>query len=83
MSGKHHNWHKSWRWQDGRLVHDSGAVFMVQRGGEFIDIKAAPETIGAFQEFELARGVPLHDLQQRLMRLAREAAEFNERNPQP
>ena len=32
-----------------------------------------PETLGEFQSFELARGVPVHDLAQRLIRLAREA----------
>ena len=42
---------------------------------------AAPETLGEFQSYELARGVPLHDLAQRLMRLAREAGEWLERNP--
>ena len=83
MTGKHFNWHKAWHWQNQRLVHDSGAAFIVERGDGFTDINAAPETIGAFQEFELARGVPLHDLHKRLIRLAREASEFYERNPNP
>lgn len=81
MTGKHYNWHKAWRLSHGRLVHDSGAAFFVQDAGNgVIDVEAAPETIGAFQEFELARGVPLHDLHQRLLRLAREAGEFAQRN---
>jgi hypothetical protein len=84
MTGKHYNWHRAWRWQDGRLVHDSGAAFAVAQAGDgTVDISAAPETLGAFKESELARGVPLHDLQQRLTRLAREAGEFAARNPQP
>lgn len=83
MTGKHYNWHKAWRWRDGLLVHDSGATFSIRDDGSgAIDVEAAPETLGAFQEFELARGVPLHDLQQRLMRLAREAGEFAQRNPE-
>ncbi len=44
-------------------------------------MKAAPETLAEYQEYELARGVPLHDLAQRLMRLAREAHEWHRRNP--
>lgn len=84
MTGKHYKWHRAWRWSAGRLVHDSGAAFFVRdAGGGALDVDAAPETIGAFQEFELARGVPLHDLQQRLLRLAREAGDFARRNPEP
>ena len=82
MTGKHRNWHRAWsRLPNGRLRHISGAEFMVERGDGFTDIKAAPETMGEFQDYELARGVPLHDLAQRLMRLAREAGEWLERNP--
>jgi hypothetical protein len=66
---------------NGRLRHISGAEFTVGRGDGFVDIKVAPETLGEFQDYELARGVPLHDLAQRLMRLAREAGEWLERNP--
>lgn len=82
MGGKHKNWHRAWsRLPDGRLKHISGAVFVVTRGDGYTDINAAPETLGEFQAFELARGVPVHDLAQRLMRLAREAGEWLERNP--
>lgn len=82
MPGKHKNWHRAWsRLQNGRLRHISGAEFVPVRGDGFTDIQAAPETLGEFQTFELARGVPVHDLAQRLMRLAREAGEWLERNP--
>lgn len=82
MPGKHKNWHRAWsRLPDGRLRHISGAVFVVDRGDGFTDVRAAKETLGEFQAFELARGVPMHDLAQRLMRLAREAGEWLERNP--
>lgn len=75
--GKHHNWHRAWtRLPNGRLRHISGAEFVIQRGDGFTDINAAPETLDEFQTFELARGVPVHDLAQRLIRLAREAAEW-------
>lgn len=82
MSGKHKNWHRAWsRLPNGRLRHISGAEFVLLPGDGFTDVKAAPETLGEYQAFELARGVPLHDLAQRLMRLAREAGEWHARNP--
>ena len=82
MTGKHNNWHKAWcRLPNGRLRHISGAEFMLVRGDGFTDVKAAPETLGEFQAHELARGVPLHDVARRLIRLAREANEWSARNP--
>ena len=66
---------------NGRLRHISGAEFTVERGDGYTDINAAPETLEEFQSFELARGVPVHDLAQRLIRLAREAGQWLERNP--
>lgn len=83
MTGKRHNWLRAWsRLPNGRLRHISGAEFVVVSGNGFKDINAAPETLAEYQAYELARGVPLHDLAQRLMRLAREAGEWAERNPQ-
>lgn len=81
MGGKHKNWHKAWRREGDRLVHISGAVFTTERGDGFTDINAAPETLDEFQRYELARGVPVHDLAARLMRLAKEAGEWLKRNP--
>ena len=82
MPGKHKNWYRAWsRLPNGRLRHISGAEFEVVRGDSYTDINAAPETLIEFQDYELARGVPVHDLAQRLMRLAREAGEWLERNP--
>lgn len=82
MPGKHKNWHRAWtRLPNGRLRHISGAEFVVVRGDGFTDINAAPETLEEYQAYELARGVPVHDLAQRLMRLAREAGEWLRRNP--
>lgn len=82
MTGKHHNWHRAWsRLPNGRLRHDSGAEFIAQPGDGYTDIRVAPETLAEFQAHEMARGVPLHDIAQRLMRLAREANEWRERNP--
>jgi hypothetical protein len=82
MSGKHKNWHKGWtRLPNGRLRHISGVEFTVEPGEGFIDIDAAPDTLAEYQRYELARGVPAHDLAQRLMRLAREAGEWLKANP--
>lgn len=82
MSGKHKNWHKGWtRLSSGRLRHISGVEFTVESGEGFTDINAADDTLAEFQAYELARGVPVHDLAQRLMRLAREAGEWLQTNP--
>ena len=71
MTGKRRNWHRAWsRLPNGRLRHISGAEFVVTRGAGFTDIDAAPETLAEFQTFEMARGVPVHDLAQRLIQRA-------------
>ncbi len=82
MTGKHKNWHLAWsRLPDGRMRHISGAEFTLVRGDGFTDVRVAPETLGEYQDYELARGVPVHDLAQRLQRLAREANEWHAKNP--
>lgn len=82
MPSKNKNWHKAWeRLPSGRLRHTSGAEFVVVHGDGYTDIKASPETLGAYQTSELARGVPLHDLAERLQRLAKEAAQWHKSNP--
>ena len=74
MTGKNFNWHKAWcRLQSGRLRHVSGVEF------EFDDVlgwNTCDDTLAEFYKFEIARGVPLHDLVARLQRLAREASEW-------
>lgn len=82
MTGKHYHWHRAWtRLPDGRLQHSSGAIFSIHAGDGYTDVLAEPETIEAFQQFGLARGVAPDDLARRLMRLAREAGRWNDRNP--
>lgn len=79
MTGKHYAWHKAWQaLPDGRLRHTSGIEFTVERGDGFTYIRVTPETLDAFQAHEAARGVPIHDMTARLMRLAREARKFME-----
>ena len=75
MTGKHHNWH--------RLVpvakrapetpHQRRRIRR-PRGDGFNDINAAPETLGEFQSFELARGVPVHVAQRLIRQRARPAS---------
>ena len=82
MTGKKFSWHKAWqRLPSGRLRHISGAEFTVQRRESYTDINVAPKTLDEYQAYELARGVPVHDLAQRLMRIAKEAGVCLERNP--
>lgn len=78
MTGKHYNWHKAWRRDGARLVHDSGlAVEYDEELGWMTD----DDTTEAWAAWEQARGVPLHDLAARMQRLCREAAEWDARNP--
>lgn len=78
MTGKRRNWHKAWRRDGASLVHESGLAV------EFDDDlgwSTSEDTTEAWSAWEMARGVPLHDLQARLHRLIREAAEWHQRNP--
>lgn len=77
MTSKNFGWHKSWKTlPNGRRRHLSGLEF------EYDDVlgwSTCDETLEEFQTYERARGVPLHDLQSRLLRLARECGEWRER----
>lgn len=81
MTSKNFNWHKNWHREGARLIHISGLAFEVTKGDGYTDIIATGDTLEAWQAFELARGVPLHDLAERAKRLNREAAEWHSRNP--
>ena len=63
MTAKNLNWEKSWtRLPSGRLRHISGVEFTVEHGEGFTDINAADDSLAEYQRYELARGVPAHDL---------------------
>lgn len=83
MTSKHYGWHKSWRREaPDVLVHDSGLRVHVQEAEDgALDVETEDASLQAYQQAEMARGVPLHDLQARLQRLLREAAEWHDRNP--
>ena len=83
MGGKHKNWNKAWRREaSGHLLHDSGLRVLVSRGDSYTDLKSSPDTLEAYQAFEAARGVPLHDMLSRLQRLLKEAEAWIKHNPQ-
>lgn len=77
MTGKHYNCHNAWR-RDGAglLVHESGLrVRLEELDDGSLDAVTDDASTEAWSAFELARGVPLHDLQARLLRLVSVLAE--------
>lgn len=82
MTNKHFNWHKAWaRDAQGNLVHTSGLRFIVTRNDGFIDLETDDASMAIFQSRETARGVPIHQLIDRVQRLTKEAQMFQEHNP--
>lgn len=82
MTGKHFNWHKAWsRDQAGHLVHTSGLRICVTRGEGFVDLKTDDASLAIFQASESARGVPLHQHGERVVRLLKEAKMYQEAKP--
>lgn len=76
MTGKHRNWHKEWSLHGDRLVHTSGIEFVIKHTWRGVCTHAAPETLADFKDFELSRGVPMHDIEHRLIRLELEALKW-------
>lgn len=82
MVNKHFNWHKSWsRDQDGNLVHTSGLRVLVLLGDGFTDLETDDASLAIFQASETSRGVPAHQLVERVQRLIKEAQTWHEANP--
>jgi hypothetical protein len=78
VSGKHKHWHKAWsRDERGHLVHTSGLRVVVTSRPEGIDLVTDDASLDAFQTAELARGVTVAQLQERLRRLLDEAARWH------
>lgn len=74
VTNKHFNWHKSWsREASGHLVHTSGLRVLVIRGDGFIDLETDDASMAIFQASETSRGVPVHQLVDRVQRLLKEA----------
>jgi hypothetical protein len=77
MTGKHYQWHKAWaRDAQGHLVHTSGLKVLVVAGDGFTDLETDDASVVIFRASEQARGVPAHQLNERLQRLIKEAQTF-------
>lgn len=82
MTGKHYQWHKAWtRDAQGHLVHTSGLRLLVTHGPGFTDLETDDASLAILQARETSRGVPAHQLAERVQRLVKEAQIFQERNP--
>lgn len=69
------NWHKLWlTLPNGSRLHQSG-LELENQNGVWI---CKPESIDAFEQYETARGVPQHDLRNRLFRLTKECMELSD-----
>ena len=75
MTSKHFGWHKAWRRNGDRLVHDSG---LAVEHDDVLGWCTTDNTTEAWSAFELAAGVPLHDHPARLQRLLNEAAQWTD-----
>lgn len=75
MPNKHYKWQAQWqRLPNGNLKHSSGLVVEYD---EDLGWQTEDASLAIFQASEKSRGVPLHQLHERLQRLLREAAEFD------
>lgn len=82
MTNKHFNWHKAWsREASGHLLHTSGLRVLVVQGKGFTDLETDEASMAIFQARETARGVPVHQLVERVQRLVKEAQTWHEANP--
>ena len=82
MTNKHFNWHKAWaRDAHGHLVHASGLRFFVTHGDGFTDLETDDASMVIFQASETSRGVPVHQLVDRVKRLLKEAQTWHQHNP--
>ncbi len=75
MTSKHYNWHKAWRRDGDRLLHDSGLAVEYD---DALGWCTTDDTTEAWSAFELASGVPLHQHSARLQRLLKEAAQWRD-----
>ena len=74
MTSKNFCWHKNWQTlPNARRRHISGLEFEYD---DDLGWATCDDTLEEFQAYEAARGVPLHDIQNRMIRLARECAEW-------
>jgi hypothetical protein len=78
MTNKRYGWHKYWSLdQDGRIItHFSGLRVFLTRGKGRIEWDVDMSSLAAFEAHEIERGVGVHQLDERLRRLMKEAHKF-------
>jgi len=77
MVNKHFNWHNEWSFDsDGHLVHSTGLKVLVTQDEMGTSLETDDASLVIFRAREQARGVPAHQLDERLMRLIKEAQAF-------
>ena len=82
MSGKPHQWHEGWcRATPDVLAHISGLRVNITRGEGFTDLVIDKSTLNEYQAYELAHGVPMHELVERLKGVLVEAIKWHQNNP--
>ena len=82
MTNKHFNWHKLWsRDRDDHLLHTSGLRVLVVQDDGFTDLETDDASLAIFQASETSRGVPVHQLVERVKRLIKEAQLWHQKNP--
>jgi hypothetical protein len=75
MIRKRPGWRKDWSRDGDRLIHVSGAQFVVTEGSGYDSVDFADETLPALYAYELAKGVDVQDIGPRLLELIAEAAD--------
>ena len=73
------NWHLEWQTVGDRRIHSSGLEFEYD---EVLGWSTCDDTIALFEKTEKDRGVPLHDIQNRLKRLLKECSMWRDTNAQ-
>jgi hypothetical protein len=76
MTRKRPGWRKDWSRDGDRLIHASGAQFLVAAGAGYTTVNFVEETLPEFHAFEQARGTPGYAIGQRLLDLIAEADDW-------
>lgn len=78
MTSKHFGWHKAWsRDASGDLLHTSGLLVLVTQADGYTDLETDDTSLVIFQASEMSRGVPKHQVLERLQRLLKEAEKWH------
>lgn len=82
MTSKHFGWHAKWsRDASGHLQHVNGLRILMLPGDGFVDLETDDASLAIFNAHESSRGVPAHQIIERVQRLLKEAEQWHQRNP--